>query len=91
MKFPHNSRTDPPITLKSQKRGAAVLFSNFFLSMRRRQSQRLRKRLYQLQDMELSRGELRLKLGAAKPQSPSVWRLLEISVTAKVKRADSSS
>jgi len=49
-------------------------------SMRRRQLRRLWKRLHQLKDMELSRDELLLKLGAAKQQSPSVWRLVEIEI-----------
>jgi hypothetical protein len=49
-------------------------------SMRRRQMKRLWKRLHQLGDMELSRDELLLKLGAAKQQSPSVWRLVEIEI-----------
>jgi hypothetical protein len=49
-------------------------------SMRRRQMKRLWKRLHQLRDMELSRDELLLKLGAAKQQSPSVWKLAEIEI-----------
>jgi hypothetical protein len=49
-------------------------------SMRRHQLKRLWKRLHQLKDMELSRDELLLKLGAAKQQSPSVWRLVEIEI-----------
>lgn len=49
-------------------------------SMRRRQMKRLGKRLHQLRDMELSRDELLLKLGAAKQQSPSVWKLAEIEI-----------
>jgi hypothetical protein len=49
-------------------------------SMRRRQMKRLWKRLHQLGDMELSRDELLLKLGAAKQQSPSVWKLAEIEI-----------
>jgi transposase len=49
-------------------------------SMRRRQLKRLWKRLHQLKEMKLSRDELLLKLGAAKQQSPSVWRLVEIEI-----------
>jgi Transposase DDE domain len=43
-------------------------------SMRRRPLKRLWKRLHELQEMELSRDELLLKLGAAQQQSPSAWR-----------------
>ncbi len=49
-------------------------------SMRRRQLKRLWKRLHQLQDMELTRDQLLLKLGAAQQQSPSAWRLVHIHV-----------
>jgi len=49
-------------------------------SMRRRQLQRLWKRLHQLKEMKLRRDELLLKLGAAKQQSPSVWRLVNIEL-----------
>jgi transposase len=49
-------------------------------SMRRRQLQRLWKRLHQLKEMKLRRDELLLKLGAAKQQSPSVWRLVKIDL-----------
>jgi transposase len=49
-------------------------------SMRRRQLKRLWKRLHQLQGMELTRDELLLKLGAARQQSPSAWRLVQITV-----------
>ena len=48
--------------------------------MRKRQLKRLWKRLHQLQDMELTRDQLLLKLGAAKQQSPSAWRLVQITV-----------
>ncbi len=48
--------------------------------MRRGQLKWLWKRLDQLKDMELSRDELLLKLGAAKQQSASVWRLVEIEI-----------
>jgi PAS domain-containing protein len=49
-------------------------------SMRRRQLQRLWKRLHQLQEMKLTRDELLLKLGAAKQQSPSVWKVVKIDL-----------
>jgi transposase len=49
-------------------------------SMRRHQLQRLWKRLHQLKEMKLTRDELLLKLGAAKQQSPSVWRLVNIEL-----------
>ena len=51
-------------------------------SMRRRQLQRLWKRLHQLREMELTRDELLLKLGAAKQQSPSVWKVVKIDLPA---------
>jgi transposase len=49
-------------------------------SMRRRQLKRLWKRLHQLQGMELTRDQLLLKLGAARQQSPSAWRLVQIDI-----------
>jgi len=49
-------------------------------SMRRRQLKRLWKRLHQLQDMELTRDQLLLKLGAARQHSPSAWRFVEIEI-----------
>lgn len=49
-------------------------------SMRRRQLKRLWKRLHQLKNMELTRDQLLLKLGAAKQQSPSAWRFVEVHV-----------
>ena len=49
-------------------------------SMRQRQLKRLWKRLHQLQDMDLTRDQLLLKLGAARQQSPSAWRLVEIHI-----------
>jgi transposase len=47
-------------------------------SMRQRQLKRLWKRLHELQGMELTRDQLLLKLGAARQQSPSAWRFVEI-------------
>ena len=52
-------------------------------SMRRRQLKRLWARLHQLKGMALTRDELLLKLGAAKQQSPSAWRLVQIDITQK--------
>jgi transposase len=49
-------------------------------SMRQRQLKRLWKRLHQLQGMQLPRDRLLLKLGAAKQQSPSAWRLVHIDM-----------
>jgi len=45
-------------------------------SMRRRQLKGLWKRLKELAQMELSRDQLLLKLGAAKHQYPAAWRLV---------------
>jgi transposase len=47
-------------------------------SMRQRQLKRLWKRLRELEGMELTRDQLLLKLGAARQQSPSAWRFIEI-------------
>ncbi|MFH1278207.1 MAG: IS1634 family transposase [Candidatus Eisenbacteria bacterium] len=49
-------------------------------SMRRRQLKKLWKRLHQLQGMKVTRDQLLLKLGAAKQQSPSAWRLVRIDI-----------
>jgi hypothetical protein len=49
-------------------------------SMRRRQLKKLWKRLHQLQGMKVTRDQLLLKLGAAKQQSPSAWRLVKIEL-----------
>jgi len=49
-------------------------------SMRRRQLKRLWERLHGLSCMQLTRDELLLKLGAARQQSPSAWRLVQITV-----------
>jgi hypothetical protein len=55
-------------------------------SMRRRQLRWLWGRLQQLQGMELKRDELLMKLGAAKQQAPSAWRLVEIKVSEVTKK-----
>ncbi len=52
-------------------------------SMRRRQLKRLWARLHQLKSMSLNRDELLLKLGAAKQQSPSAWRLAQVEIPQK--------
>lgn len=49
-------------------------------SIRRRQLKRLWKRLQALRGMDLSRDQLLLKLGAARQQSPSAWRLVHLHV-----------
>jgi len=49
-------------------------------SMRRRQLKRLWKRLHEVAGMELTRDERLLKLGAARQQSPSAWRLVDIDL-----------
>jgi len=49
-------------------------------SMRRRQLKKLWARLRELQNMELERDELLLKLGAARQQSPSAWRLVQLDI-----------
>jgi hypothetical protein len=49
-------------------------------SMRRRQLKRLWERLHELKRMQLTRDELLLKLGAARQQSPSAWRLVQITL-----------
>jgi hypothetical protein len=49
-------------------------------AMRRRQLKKLWKRLHELQEMELKRDALLMKLGAARQQAPSAWRLVQIKV-----------
>lgn len=49
-------------------------------SMRQRQLKRLWKRLHEVAGMELTRDERLLKLGAARQQSPSAWRLVDIDI-----------
>jgi hypothetical protein len=48
--------------------------------MRRRQLKRLWARLKQLSTMQLTREELLMKLGAARDQSRTAWRLVVIEV-----------
>src|SRR6201982_2205567 len=52
-------------------------------AMRRRQLKRLWARLKQLSSMQLTREELLMKLGAARDQSRTAWRLLTIEVAAE--------
>jgi hypothetical protein len=49
-------------------------------AIRRRQLKGLWKRLHDLQRMSLTREALLMKLGAARAQSPSAWRLVEVTV-----------
>jgi transposase len=49
-------------------------------SMRRRQLKGLWRRLKELRGMELKRDALLMKLGAARQQAPSAWRLVEIKL-----------
>jgi len=51
-------------------------------SMRRRQLKRLWRRLHELQAMKLRREELLMRLGAARQQAPSAWRLVEVETHA---------
>ena len=50
--------------------------------MRRRQLKRLWRRLHELQAMKLRREELLMRLGAARQQAPSAWRLVEVETHA---------
>jgi hypothetical protein len=51
-------------------------------SMRRRQLKKLWKRLQERHGRKLRREELLMKLGAARQQAPSAWRLVEVEVDA---------
>lgn len=51
-------------------------------SMRRRQLKKLWRRLHELLAMKLRREDLLMKLGAARQQSPSAWRLVAVEVHA---------
>jgi transposase len=51
-------------------------------SMRRRQLKRLWHRLHELKARKLRREDLLMKLGAARQQSPSAWRLVAVEVHA---------
>jgi transposase len=52
-------------------------------AMRRRQLRGLIPRLKELSQMELTRDQLLLKLGAAKNKFPAAWRLVEVAVPEK--------
>jgi len=52
-------------------------------SMRKRQLKWLWARLAQLQDMELSRDALLMKLGSAQSKVPNAWRLVDVKVDAQ--------
>lgn len=49
-------------------------------AMRRRQLKQLWKRLHELQEMELRRDDLLMKLGAARQQAPRAWRLVKMNL-----------
>jgi len=51
-------------------------------AMRRRQLKKLWHRLHELQAMKLRREDLLMKLGAARQQAPSAWRLVTVEVHA---------
>jgi len=57
-------------------------------AMRRRQLKRLCQRLKELQAMNLKRDQLLMKIGAAKQQSPSAWRLLEVQLPTKATKKE---
>ncbi len=57
-------------------------------SMRRRQLKWLWQRLKKMQEMELTRDELLMKLGAAKQQAPSAWRFVEIKLSEAKKKKE---
>jgi hypothetical protein len=52
-------------------------------AMRRRQLKWLWKRLRQLADMDVTREELLMKLGAARSKAPAAWRLVNVEVDKK--------
>ena len=49
-------------------------------AMRRRQLKKLWKRMGELQVMKLTRDQLLLKLGGARQESPSAWRLVKVNL-----------
>jgi hypothetical protein len=60
------------VLARSASRGAKERAS------RRKQLQRLWRRLHQLQEMRLTRDRLLLKLGAARQRWPAAWRLVQV-------------
>lgn len=67
--------SDPPVLARSRDRVAKER------AMRRRQLKKLWARLADLKRQAPARDALLLKLGAAKSQSPSAWRLVDIEVS----------
>ena len=55
-------------------------------SKRKRQLKRLWARLKQLSDMKINRQELLMKLGAARSQYPTGWRLVEVQIDPEASR-----
>lgn len=55
-------------------------------AMRRRQLKALWKRLKELEQMDIKRDALLMKLGAARQQSPSAWRLVRIQLPKEEKK-----
>jgi len=55
-------------------------------AMRRRQLKRLWERLKELQEMQLKRDDLLMKLGAARQQAPAAWRLVQVQLPNKRKK-----
>ena len=55
-------------------------------AMRRRQLKALWQRLKELEQMNLKRDALLMKLGAARQQSPSAWRLVKIQLPTREKK-----
>jgi len=55
-------------------------------AMRRRQLKKLWNRLQELKNMNISRDNLLLKLGAARQASPSAWRFVKITLPQKQKK-----
>jgi transposase len=53
-------------------------------AMRRRQLRWLWARLEQLSQMQITRQELLMKLGAARAKAPTAWRLVEVKVSPRV-------
>ena len=56
--------------------------------MRRRQLKKLWVRLKELKNMKITRDNLLLKLGAARQESPSAWRLVKVRLPQKTKKGD---
>jgi transposase len=55
-------------------------------AIRRRQLKTLWKRLKEIEPMDLTRDELLMKLGAARQQTPSAWRLVKIQLPEEDKK-----